>query len=63
MLVNFLEFVLHAMKSVKDGEFLLAFEWTATAAQPVALLVKCTQIIQILLDFFAISRIFVQSAW
>lgn len=62
MFMDFLEFILHAIKSFKDGEFLLAFEWTAAAAQSVALLVQCTQIIQILLDFFAVSRIFVQSA-
>ena len=62
MFMDFLEFILQAIKSLKDGEFFLAFEWTATAAQSVALLVQCTQVIQILLDFFAVSRIFVHSA-
>lgn len=59
MLVDLLKLVLHAVKSIEDVELrLLGLQGTAAVGKTVGLLVQRTEVVQVLLDLFAVPGVF-----
>lgn len=59
MLVYLLKFVLHAVESVEDVELgLLGLQRAAAVGKAVGLLVQCAEVVQVLLDLFAVPGVF-----